>query len=80
MSEWELKPCPFCGEGALVRTHRVAEDAEVAYVACDSCGCRTDEHEDAYAPVPDAVAAWNRRVGSSRPAEQVEKEDRSAYE
>lgn len=57
-----LKPCPFCGGPANLQRHRIAEDAEVAFVHCLRCGTSTEQFEDAYAPTDQARDAWNTRV------------------
>lgn len=58
----KLSPCPFCGGAPKLRVHRSGEDSEDCYVECPACEVRTTYYEDAYAPVDDAVAAWNRRT------------------
>lgn len=63
-----LKPCPFCGGKPLCQAHRIAEDAEVAFVSCQQCGTQTEHYEDAYAPRDEAIAAWNKRAPSEREA------------
>lgn len=60
MSE-KLKPCPFCGGTPKLKSFRVAEDAEVAFICCSDCEAKTTEFEDAYAPFEDAITAWNTR-------------------
>jgi Lar family restriction alleviation protein len=67
MSKRDLKPCPFCGGKAKIQSYRVAEDAEAVRVKCTQCFAETDEFEDAYAPINDAVEAWNRRFGERTP-------------
>lgn len=58
-----LLSCPFCGSPAKLRTGRVSEDAESASVQCTGCFATTDDFEDAYAPIEQAVATWNQRSG-----------------
>lgn len=58
----KLLPCPFCGGTPKLRTHRSGEDSMEAYVECPTCEVRTTYYEDAYAPVDDAIGAWNRRA------------------
>lgn len=64
----KLLPCPFCGGKPLFQVHRIAEDAEVAFVSCQRCGTQTEHYEDAYAPRGEAIAAWNKRapIGAER--------------
>ena len=62
MSNTELKPCPFCGGKATLRTGVLFRTE--AFVKCNTCKCRTitykgGDHEDT---VYLAVAAWNRRA------------------
>ncbi|MBV5269004.1 MAG: Lar family restriction alleviation protein [Afipia sp.] len=57
----DLLPCPFCGGCGKMKVHRIAEDAEAAFVQCDSCFASTDHFEDAYAPTADAADRWNTR-------------------
>lgn len=51
-----LLPCPFCGSTNVA----VSGQADCAYVVCDSCGT-----EGPYGDMtgPQAVSAWNARVG-----------------
>ena len=71
MTAPELKPCPFCGGKAQIVSHRVLEDAKEAYVFCKSCGAHGEHYEDAYAPISDAIAAWNRRADLAAVPAQV---------
>gem|GEM_PF-6005455 len=64
LADAKLEPCPFCGEPAKMQVSRVAEDAEMAVVECTGCLAATTVYEDAYAPVEQAIAAWNRRHAS----------------
>ncbi len=52
MSDENLKPCPFCGGVAEIRT-----DGRTGWVKCVSCGMTT--WSGGYDEV---VAAWNRRA------------------
>jgi hypothetical protein len=62
----ELKPCPFCGDGAgynsrrewnMDENHKVVTVSERYKIACRSCFCGTPWlfYEE------DAVEMWNRR-------------------
>lgn len=66
----ELKPCPFCGGPAEFETRYRTDGQthyEVAVVACQLCGCRTDDYilngyygsDDTQ---QDAIDAWNKRT------------------
>ena len=60
MSE-KLKPCPFCGGKAEVRT----DENEEYYVSCTKCftlvGYCTDTWGE-YETETEAIEAWNRRA------------------
>ena len=57
-----LKPCPFCGNSAELRS-----DGVFSYVICKKCGASTEfvkvSHE--YCSDENAVFNWNRRCYSS---------------
>jgi len=61
MTDITLKPCPFCGGTAVLRSAKVAEDAMTAWVQCTSCGVNGRDNEDAYADFATAAADWNFR-------------------
>jgi len=71
----DLLPCPFCGGEPKLRTHRSGEDSMEAYVECPTCEVRTTYYEDSYAPVADAVGAWNRRTPSPQTREATPQSD-----
>ena len=53
----KLKPCPFCGSDAVLKTFVVGEN-EWFYVTC--CACKAEINN----PMPiaeEAVNRWNRR-------------------
>lgn len=60
----ELKPCPFCGGDAHLRTTDFTDgcrgfEMRAVYVQCAECGARTIEsRREAF-----AVEDWNRRAG-----------------
>ncbi len=64
--EYFLKPCPFCGGFAARRTiidwdydeDGLEYQARRYYVACDSCGIKTNRYPDKNYPVD----LWNRRI------------------
>ena len=63
MSEIKLKPCPFCGEKAILERDRIG-----LYCAqCTNCGCMTtfqfDFGEGEEASKRKAADVWNRRAG-----------------
>lgn len=58
----DLKPCPFCGAKAVLKTARGGQDSELCWVECTGCMAQTTQYEDAYAPHPDAVWRWNTRI------------------
>ena len=56
MDDERLRPCPFCGFGAVVvgcnRGH---------YVECQNCHARTDYIRDGHDSEKKAIEAWNKR-------------------
>ena len=65
----ELKPCPFCGKKAELRTtDRDSEYGECAFVACTNCGAngRMVHISYKYCATDKAIEAWNRRVTDER--------------
>lgn len=60
----ELKPCPFCGGDAHLRTTDFTDgcrgfEMRAVYVQCACCGARTLEYRDERFAIED----WNRRAG-----------------
>lgn len=57
--KYELKPCPFCGGKAVLKTdyYKPPDNRYIDYVECE--GCKTASNF--YAGWGPAVAAWNRR-------------------
>lgn len=56
----ELKPCPFCGHKAALRSGRYLNGEEkigTVYIVCTQCGVGTVIYNDR----TEAVTAWNRR-------------------
>ena len=53
MSE-ELKPCPFCGGEADIRTV-----GEISYIECATCHCQTESVH--YKEKNKIIEAWNKR-------------------
>ena len=64
----ELKPCPFCGGEAEIRTQDRPDGNTHYYVyivRCKECRARTEDFPIAYYvhhDVEDAIEAWNRRA------------------
>ena len=52
----ELKPCPFCGAEAEIRTETFG--GVVFYAWCDNCETRGDY----YCTEAEAITAWNTRM------------------
>ncbi|MFQ6161443.1 Lar family restriction alleviation protein [Sinorhizobium meliloti] len=69
MSENELKPCPFCGRPPHA-TKEIRSASLAALIMCSENGCVTM----AGATLPDAIAAWNRRVPAIGEGSRVEDE------
>ena len=68
MSEYKLKPCPFCGGEANKRdvSYSIKPSGEVIhyYVECSTCSaCGSpfdcEKHDD---PISEAIEAWNTRA------------------
>jgi len=61
----ELKPCPFCGEPAVIEED--AEDKGIYYVGCLSGGCfgRLESSIDVFGRSV-AIAIWNHRYTPKR--------------
>ena len=51
----ELKPCPFCGEEAVIYIWNGGEGTP----RCKQCRCQIDDFFD---KKEEAIAAWNRRA------------------
>lgn len=63
MSKIELKPCPFCGRGAVIETFKARKGYE-ATILCTGCLANMptityDTEDEAEKKV---IEAWNRRV------------------
>ena len=57
MDKPELKPCPFCGEEAIIKKTRDAYS-----VCCIGSKCKVAAFTDWFATKEEAAAAWNRRA------------------
>ena len=67
----ELKPCPFCGGKAEVRTKYIEKETKdvpvSSYVRCTRCFAHSDEflykntEFTLIDPAEEAIKAWNRR-------------------
>lgn len=59
MSEEKLKPCPFCGGEAILKTnHGFNKEVISSFTYCEECGVATRS----YALEKTAIEAWNRRA------------------
>ena len=58
----ELKPCPFCGGDAVLRTTIESPDYFEAWytVHCDMCGVKIGAEYKS-----DAISHWNKRMEAS---------------
>ena len=57
----ELKPCPFCGGEAIVKTIEVLM-CPTYYVRCGNLGCREMASTVICRTKDEAIKIWNRRV------------------
>lgn len=58
----QLKPCPFCGEKAVVLWRDSMDSQELlASVECVKCTAKTETNCKSR---EEAVEAWNKRVGA----------------
>ena len=53
----KLKPCPFCGGKAVLKSYRFVNEFSVR---CQSCGSTTDDFKTS----EEAIAIWNKRSPS----------------
>ena len=63
MTDIKLKPCPFCGGEAKIRTKTFDIFNVAAYVYCTRCGAKTGLFEANVnrAAVEEAKELWNKR-------------------
>ena len=74
----DLKPCPFCGGKARIRTWVTSRVPNVskAIVICQECSASTDLFYEKVGDaefVFEAIEAWNRRAGEEDKHELVER-------
>ena len=64
MNNKDLKPCPFCGGRAHIKTKAWDVFTYGAFIECVDCGARTEIVEPScdYAAVDKAAELWNKRV------------------
>ena len=63
-----LKPCPFCGGEACLKTQAIASFA-AAFVQCEKCNVKSGAFIDSKKDCTfllDAIDAWNRRAGEEK--------------
>lgn len=72
MNNITLKPCPFCGGEAEIRHGGRGSVSKpiTSFIACKSCGARTDQVEvDAeYSSDEEAMLLWNARTDTENTA------------
>jgi len=61
MTDNELKPCPFCGGIAELRSFGVNTLKEY-WVSCYEHTCKINPQTGCYKTAEEAIAAWNRRA------------------
>ena len=57
----DLKPCPFCGSPALIKTSPHFPNGMEYTVRCSVKSCAGRSYKS-WVNIDDAVNAWNRRV------------------
>ena len=58
----ELKPCPFCGGGAVVVQTRYRHGEEYFFVKCNNKDCPVIPETYENTEMKDAIEAWNGRA------------------
>ena len=59
----ELKPCPFCGRGAIILEQTFPwQKTKHYFVKCYGGGCAVIPATLGYASKQKAIAVWNRRA------------------
>ena len=56
-----LKPCPFCGGDAKLKTI-IDSDHYIYYVKCSNTRCKVRAYTLVYRKKHEAIQAWNRRT------------------
>jgi len=59
MNETNLKPCPFCGDKAIMSSYGV--NPTTFEIECETCGC----HQKDYDSVECTIKTWNKRIGEN---------------
>lgn len=70
--ENKLKPCPFCGETAMISAFPMDYPSEHsrAYVKCQNCGAEINidgRIEETKSMVNKCVEMWNKRMETNQP-------------
>ena len=69
MTSPELKPCPFCGGAAMVRSSIPGGlgNPRIWYVCCENAGCPVQPSQmSTRSSEREAIAAWNSRAGEEK--------------
>jgi Lar family restriction alleviation protein len=62
----ELKPCPFCGEKAIIDATDTSGGQLHYWVKCCECGAQPYKLADYAIPKEDAIELWNIRADDDR--------------
>lgn len=74
----ELKPCPFCGNPAVLRRTRVNKPClkcDEIFVQCRTCGARGGSHLDIRISIEEAgeyaIKSWNTRFPPKKSKKEI---------
>ena len=62
----KLKPCPFCGCEATVKSKKYVYLGVMYFAGCENKGCKVCSKTIMFQSKNDAIAAWNRRADDGK--------------